>query len=105
MQRLTDREYLLYSRTMLLNDIGEAGQLAILNSRVVIIGMGGLGQLVAQYLAASGVKHLILVDHDNVELSLCLSWFDEVVGLEHFTLVSTHLFDEARVVATVLWSV
>lgn len=69
MQRLTDREYLLYSRTMLLNDIGEAGQLAILNSRVVIIGMGGLGQLVAQYLAASGVKHLILVDHDNVELS------------------------------------
>lgn len=69
MSSLTDKEYLRYSRTMLLNDIGEAGQIAIMNSRVAIIGMGGLGQLVAQYLAAAGVKHLLLIDNDVVDIS------------------------------------
>ncbi|GGP41722.1 thiamine biosynthesis protein ThiF [Shewanella algicola] len=69
MKSLTDREYQQYSRTMLLNDIGEAGQIAIMNSQVAIIGMGGLGLLVAQYLAAAGVKHLLFIDNDVVEIS------------------------------------
>ena len=46
MNTLSAKQYIQYSRTMLLNDIGEAGQLAIINSQVAIIGLGGLGQLV-----------------------------------------------------------
>ncbi|MGI2169865.1 HesA/MoeB/ThiF family protein [Shewanella sp. MF05960] len=68
MKALTDKQYRQYSRTMLLNDIGETGLLAIINSQVAIIGLGGLGQLVVQYLAAAGVKHFMLVDHDVVAL-------------------------------------
>ncbi|PKH32517.1 HesA/MoeB/ThiF family protein [Shewanella sp. ALD9] len=69
MSTLSDRDYIQYSRTMLLSDIGEAGQLAIMNSAVVIIGVGGLGHLVAHYLAAAGVQKILLIDHDAVELS------------------------------------
>ncbi|MGI2173355.1 HesA/MoeB/ThiF family protein [Shewanella ulleungensis] len=68
MNTLSAKQYIQYSRTMLLNDIGEAGQLAIINSQVAIIGLGGLGQLVVQYLAAAGVKQFILLDHDVVAL-------------------------------------
>ena len=66
---LSAQQYRQYSRVMLLSDIGEAGQLAIMNSSVMIIGVGGLGQLVAQYLAAAGIGHIRLVDGDVVELS------------------------------------
>ena len=69
MNILSDQQYIQYSRTMLLSDIGETGQLAIMNSSVVIIGMGGLGHLVAHYLAAAGVQHMLLIDHDVIELS------------------------------------
>ena len=66
---LSDKQYLRYSRQMLLADVSEKGQLALMNASVLIIGIGGLGQLVAQYLAAAGVGKLWLVDGDNVELS------------------------------------
>lgn len=69
MNILSDQQYIQYSRTMLLSDIGETGQLAIMNSSVIIIGMGGLGHLVAHYLAAAGVQHMLLIDHDVIELS------------------------------------
>lgn len=58
-----------YSRHMLLPQIGEAGQQRLAASRVLLIGLGGLGSPVAMYLAASGVGHLVLVDFDHVELS------------------------------------
>ncbi|CAM4236404.1 HesA/MoeB/ThiF family protein [Shewanella livingstonensis] len=69
MNSLSGHDYIQYSRTMLLSDIGEAGQLAIMNSPVVIIGVGGLGNVVAHYLAAAGVQQILLIDHDVVELS------------------------------------
>ena len=66
---MTPEQESRYSRHMLLNQIGTAGQEKLLASRVLIVGMGGLGSPVAMYLAASGVGHLVLTDFDVVELS------------------------------------
>ena len=65
----TDAELLRYSRHILLPQLDVAGQLALANASALIVGVGGLGSAAAQYLAASGVGRLILVDHDTVELS------------------------------------
>jgi adenylyltransferase/sulfurtransferase len=66
---MDDSALLRYSRHILLPQIGIEGQTQLLSSRVLILGMGGLGSPVAMYLAASGVGHLTLVDHDNVDLT------------------------------------
>ena len=66
---MDDKQLLRYSRHILLPQIGVDGQQKLLDSRVLIIGLGGLGSPVAMYLAASGVGHLVIVDHDRVELS------------------------------------
>jgi len=66
---MDDNQLLRYSRQILLPQIGVNGQQQLLQSRVLIIGLGGLGSPAAMYLAASGVGHLVLVDHDHVELS------------------------------------
>ena len=58
-----------YSRQTILPEVGEKGQQAIKSARVLIVGMGGLGCPAAQYLAASGVGHLGLIDSDLVEES------------------------------------
>lgn len=58
-----------YQRQIRLPEVGEAGQQRLLDSRVLIIGMGGLGSPVALYLAAAGAGHLVLVDFDKVEES------------------------------------
>jgi len=66
---MDDQQLLRYSRHILLPQVGVDGQQKLLDSRVLIIGLGGLGSPVAMYLAASGVGHLVIVDHDHVELS------------------------------------
>ena len=66
---MDDKQLLRYSRQILLPQIGIEGQQKLLAARVLIIGVGGLGSPVAMYLAASGVGHLMLVDHDSVELT------------------------------------
>lgn len=66
---MNDAELLRYSRHVLLNDIGIAGQQAILDARILIIGAGGLGSPVALYLAASGVGNLTICDDDHVDSS------------------------------------
>ncbi|RKZ36753.1 MAG: molybdopterin-synthase adenylyltransferase MoeB [Gammaproteobacteria bacterium] len=66
---LTPAQQERYSRHMLLPQIGQAGQARLLQSRALIIGLGGLGAPVAMYLAAAGVGRLILSDFDQVELS------------------------------------
>lgn len=53
----------------MLPEIGIDGQERLLNARVLLIGVGGLGSPVALYLAAAGIGHLTLVDFDNVDLS------------------------------------
>ncbi len=66
---LSDEELERYSRQLVLPNIGEAGQLKLKNSRVCVIGVGGLGWLTALQLGAMGVGYLKLVDRDIVELS------------------------------------
>ncbi len=66
---LNDEQLLRYSRQIMLPQIDIAGQQALLSSRVLIIGVGGLGSPVALYLAACGVGHLTLADPDKVEIS------------------------------------
>lgn len=58
-----------YSRQMLFQPIGEEGQKKLLNSKVLIVGMGALGTVVANHLARAGVGHLVFCDRDYVELS------------------------------------
>lgn len=66
---MNDEQLLRYSRQIMLPQIDVAGQEKLLASRVLIIGMGGLGSPVAMYLATAGIGHLVLVDDDKVELS------------------------------------
>ncbi|MCQ4273414.1 molybdopterin-synthase adenylyltransferase MoeB [Pseudomonas kuykendallii] len=66
---LTDDELLRYSRQILLKQIDVDGQLRLKQSRVLIVGLGGLGSPVALYLAAAGVGELHLADFDTVDLT------------------------------------
>jgi molybdopterin/thiamine biosynthesis adenylyltransferase/rhodanese-related sulfurtransferase len=58
-----------YSRQIILKEIGEEGQLRLMNARVLIVGMGGLGSPIALYLAECGVGTLGIVDFDRVDFS------------------------------------
>lgn len=66
---MDDAQLLRYSRHILLPQIGIDGQQKLLDARVLVIGVGGLGSPVAMYLTASGVGHLTLVDPDTVDLT------------------------------------
>jgi adenylyltransferase/sulfurtransferase len=58
-----------YSRHILIPEVGEAGQLRLLDSKVLLLGAGGLGSPAALYLAAAGVGTIGLVDADTVDAS------------------------------------
>lgn len=66
---LSPAELLRYSRHLLIPAVGEAGQLRLKNSSVLLIGTGALGSPAALYLAAAGVGRLGLVDADVVDAS------------------------------------
>ncbi len=66
---MNEQELLRYSRQILLPQIGVEGQKALKNTKLLLIGMGGLGSPSALYLASAGIGHLIIADFDEVELS------------------------------------
>lgn len=84
---MNDEQLLRYSRQIMLPEVDIAGQQKLLDARVLIAGVGGLGSPVALYLAAAGVGHLVLADHDCVELS----------NLQRQILHSTSAIDKPKV--------
>ncbi len=66
---LTDTQFARYARHLILDEVGEAGQQRLLQSRVLVVGAGGLGAPMLLYLAAAGVGTLGIVDDDAVDLS------------------------------------
>ena len=58
-----------FSRQIVLKDIGALGQKKIIQSKVLIIGMGGLGCPVAEFLTRAGIGNLGIIDSDNVDIS------------------------------------
>ncbi|PZS16393.1 MAG: molybdopterin-synthase adenylyltransferase MoeB [Acidimicrobiales bacterium] len=68
-QVLTAEQRNRYQRHLLLPEVGEAGQLKLLDAKVLLLGAGGLGSPSALYLAAAGVGTLGIIDMDEVDAS------------------------------------
>lgn len=66
---LTDKDFIRYQRQISIPEIGESGQVQLVQSHVLIIGCGGLGSAASLYLAAAGVGKLVAVDDDHVDSS------------------------------------
>ena len=66
---LTPQQVQRYSRHIIMPQVGSAGQRKLLESKVLVVGAGGLGSPVTVYLALAGVGTLGIVDFDTVELS------------------------------------
>ena len=80
---ITGKEYIRYSRQIMLQEHGEKGQEKLKEAAVLIIGLGGLGCPAAQYLASAGIGRLILVDNDRVDatnLHRQILYTDEQLG-------------------------
>ncbi|HSS69863.1 MAG TPA: molybdopterin-synthase adenylyltransferase MoeB [Casimicrobiaceae bacterium] len=66
---MDDAQLLRYSRHILLAELGVDAQQRFARSRALVVGIGGLGNPVAQFLAAAGVGTLVLIDADRVDLT------------------------------------
>ena len=67
--KLTEEQKRRYSRHLLIPEVGAEGQAKLLDSKVLLIGAGGLGSPAALYLAAAGVGTIGIVDFDTVDMS------------------------------------
>lgn len=66
---LNDHEFMRYSRQLLLEDVSSEGQQKLKDSKVLIVGLGGLGSPASLYLAGAGVGELWIADHDDLHIS------------------------------------
>ena len=66
---ITEKELQIFSRQLILKDFSEKDFNFIQQQHVILIGVGGLGCPIAQYLISTGIKHLTLIDNDNIQLS------------------------------------
>jgi molybdopterin/thiamine biosynthesis adenylyltransferase len=69
MAKLTQLQRDRYSRHLMLSEIGESGQIKLLEAKVLVVGLGGLGSAITYYLAAAGVGCLGIIDSDVVDIS------------------------------------
>jgi len=75
---LSDKDLDRYSRQVMLEEIGYQGQLKLKNTKVCVVGVGGLGNPITTRLVAMGVGKIRIVDRDVIELSnLHYLWFLE----------------------------
>ena len=68
-KKLNKKNIERYSRQIILKDVGPSGQKKILNSKVLVVGAGGLGCPVIDYLSRAGVGNIAIVDNDKVNIS------------------------------------
>src|ERR1700723_150548 len=66
---LSEEQFRRYARHLILDEVGEEGQEKLLQSRVLVIGSGGLGSPMLMYLAAAGVGTIGIVDDDRVDIT------------------------------------
>ncbi|MAW54872.1 MAG: adenylyltransferase [Rhodospirillaceae bacterium] len=69
MEEISDDQLMRYARHVVLEEVGEEGQIKLLQSKVLVVGAGGLGSPVLMYLAAAGVGTLGVVDDDVVDIT------------------------------------
>lgn len=69
MREISERERERYQRNLLVDGFGKQGQSRLLESRVTVVGAGGLGSAVLNYLVAAGVGHIRIVESDTVSPS------------------------------------
>lgn len=85
-----------YARHLVLKEIGGPGQQALLQSRVVIVGAGGLGGPAGLYLAAAGVGHITIIDDDKVDASNLqrqVQFISSDIGMDKATIMADTLDD------------
>lgn len=69
MNNISNTDFLRYSRQILLKEIGISGQKKLKHSKILLIGLGGIGSTASIYLASAGIGTLLLADYDVVEVS------------------------------------
>ena len=77
--QLSDKDIDRYSRNIILPEIGGEGQYKLLQSKVLVIGMGGLGSPLLMYLAAAGIGNITIIDNDKVEVEIAENVKVEIV--------------------------
>ncbi|MEY4161036.1 MAG: hypothetical protein RLZZ136_1657 [Pseudomonadota bacterium] len=91
--RLTPDRLDRFARHIVLPEVGGAGQVALADAHVVLIGCGGIGSPALQYLAAAGIGRLTLIDDDVIEAS----------NLQRQTLFTTDQVGQPKAAAAVQW--